>query len=905
MKRNMISLIGPGLAWLVILAPLLGGTAAAQEENSPAAVVLTLDELKAAGAERSSYLQQQYRPARIRTPRANLAVFRKEIAPILAKACLACHGPETQEGNIRIDTLNPDLVQGEDVSWWLEVMAVLNNGEMPPADADELADSDRSRLVEWLSSEIQVASAVRRAEEGHSSFRRMTRYEYNYTLQDLLGLPYNFAKDLPPEASSEDGFQNSSELLHMSGVQFETYRALARTALFRAVVQGPQPAMLHWGVTMEEAAEREWPGQAEQLEKVKEQFKDDPARQKQQLERLRASFRNPHGNTYYRDLSSGRTARANWAYYGARYAFAPQETPPPMPASFDHVAIIPRSRHLIVELGDRLPDEGIMRVRVRASRASIEEAGIPSLQLEFGWRASNEGQATIRVSAQDTPVEAGPDAPRVYQWDVPLGEIYPRNSMRNISKMGALPSPSEYIRFINSSVSQGDIQIDYVEVTTPVYDRWPPESHSRIFIESENRSDTPAYAREVLAGFMPRAWRRAVSRAELDQKVALFATLRPQCRSFEEAMVEVLATVLSSPRLLYLVPAEGAGGRAGRPGHPSLSDHELATRLAMFLWSSTPDRELLELAAGGQLGKADVLDRQVNRMLADPRSRRFSRHFVRQWLDMQLLEFLQVDPKIHPQFDPALKEAMLEEPVAFFYEILENNTSVLDFLHADYTMANERLALHYGLEGVLGNQFRRVPLEPGHQRGGLLAQAGLLAMNSDGVDSHPLKRGIWLLESLLNDPPPPPPPAVPEIDLADPEIARMTLKQRIENHRNHAACMSCHVKIDPWGIAFENFDAVGRWRTEINGEPVDASSLLFNSQELAGMDGLKRYLLQNRQDQFTRALVYKMTTYALGRPLVFADHSGLDQITANLRKQGDGLATMVTLIVHSDLFRSK
>jgi len=905
MKRNGTRLIGPGLAWLVVMAPLLGGTAAGQEENGPAAVVLTLDELKAAGAERSSYLQQQYRPARTRTPRANLAVFRKDIEPLLAKACHECHGPETQEGNIRIDTLNPDLLQGEDVSWWLEVMAVLNNGEMPPADADELADSDRSSVIEWLSSEIQVASAVRRAGQGHSSFRRMTRYEYNYTLQDLLGLPYNFAKDLPPEASSEDGFQNSSELLHMSGVQFETYRTLARKALFRAVVQGPQPAMLHWGVTMEDAAEREWPGQAEQLEKAREQFKDDPAKQKQQLERLRASFRNPHGNTYYRDLSSGRTARANWAYYGAKYAFAPQDTPPPMPVSFDHVAIIPRSRHLIVELGDRLPDEGMMRVRVRASRASIEQTGTPSLQLEFGWRASNEGRATIRVSAQDTPIEAGPDAPRVYQWDVPLGEIYPRNSVRNISKMGALPSPSEYIRFINSSVSQGDIQIDYVEVTTPVYDLWPPESHSGIFIESENRSDAEAYAREVLAGFMPRAWRRDVSRAELDQKVALFTTLRPQCHSFEEAMVEVLATVLSSPRLLYLVPADGAGGRAGRPGHPSLSDHELATRLAMFLWSSTPDGELLELAAGGQLGKADVLEGQVTRMLADPRCRRFSRHFVRQWLDMQLLDFLQVDRKIHPQFDPALKEAMLEEPVAFFHEILENNTSVLDFLHADYTMANERLARHYGLEGVLGNQFRRVPLEPGHQRGGLLAQAGLLAMNSDGVDSHPLKRGIWLLESLLNDPPPPPPPAVPEIDLADPEIAKLTLKQRIEDHRNHAACMSCHVKIDPWGIAFENFDAVGSWRTEINGEPVDASSLLFNSQELAGMDGLKRYLLENRQDQFTRALVYKMTTYALGRPLAFADHSGLDRITANLRKQGDGLATMVTLIVHSDLFRSK
>ena len=248
---------------------------------------------------------------------------------------------------------------------------------------------------------------------------------------------------------------------------------------------------------------------------------------------------------------------------------------------------------------------------------------------------------------------------------------------------------------------------------------------------------------------------------------------------------------------------------------------------------------------------------------------------------------------------------MLEEPVAFFHEVLQNNHSVLDFIHADYTMANERLARHYGLSDIYGNHIRRVQLGPRHRRGGLLTQAGLLAMNSDGKDSHPLKRGIWMLESLLNDPPPPPPPAVPEIDLADPEIAKLTLKQRIEDHRNHAACLSCHAKIDPWGIAFENFDAVGSWRTQIKGKPVDASSLLFNGQKLDGMDGLKRFLLENRQDQFVRAMVHKMTTYALGRPLTFGDRSNVDQITADLRKQGDGLATMVALIVTSELFRSQ
>ena len=377
-------------------------------------------------------------------------------------------------------------------------------------------------------------------------------------------------------------------------------------------------------------------------------------------------------------------------------------------------------------------------------------------------------------------------------------------------------------------------------------------------------------------------------------------------------MIEVLATVLSSPKFLYLdnrgvdlqpAVADGKTDEQSRSG--TLSQDELATRLSMCLWCSTPDDELLELAATTTLSDPEVLDSQVKRMLSDARSQRFSRHFVRQWLGMELLDFLDVDRKAYPQFDDALRQAMQEEPVAFFHDILQNNHSVLDFIHADYTMANERLAEHYGLNDIYGNDFRRVKLGPECRRGGLMTQSGLLAMNSDGKDSHPLKRGIWMLKCLLNDPPPPPPPAVPKIDLADPEIAKLTLKQRIENHRNDAACMSCHAKIDPWGIAFENYDAVGSWRTQVQGNPVDATSQLFNGQQLDGMDGLKRFLLKNRQDQFVRAMVYKMTTYALGRPLTFGDRSSVDHITAQLREQGDGLATMVSLILTSELFQSK
>ncbi len=276
----------------------------------------------------------------------------------------------------------------------------------------------------------------------------------------------------------------------------------------------------------------------------------------------------------------------------------------------------------------------------------------------------------------------------------------------------------------------------------------------------------------------------------------------------------------------------------------------------MFLWCSIPDEELLQLARDGRLGEATVLTGQVQRMLADPRSQRFSEQFVQQWLDMEQLEFINFKEHVR-NFDPLLKEAMQREPIELFAEMLSHNETVLNFIHADYALVNERLAKHYGIRNVYGNHFRRVSLNGDVKRGGLLTQAGTLAMNADFPDSHPLKRGKWLLVSLLNDPPPPPPPAVPQIDLANPEIAKMTLKERIEDHRNHAACMACHIKIDPWGIAFENYDALGQWRESIQGKPVDAASELFNKQSLDGIDGLKHYLLENRQDQFVGAWCIK------------------------------------------------
>ncbi len=869
-----------------------------------------MEQLKQLGRKRSRFLEAdrtKLDDSRSKTPEPKLAEFQSKILPILRDNCVECHGADTQEGNLRLDMLDPNLHTGKDVEWWTEIFAAVSKGEMPPADSKSMPDSDRANVVDWLANELHTASIVRRQSFSHSVFRRMTRYEFNYALQDLLGLPWDFAKDLPPEPKSAEGFRNTAEQLGMSVTQLETFHRLARQALYRTTVQGEKPSVVTWQILMDDVSRLEWDKEKKQVEKLKKELKDDEDKLKAELEKLEQKSTKPHNQAYFRNLQTGHTVASHWEYYEAKYAIAPKEKLDEPPTQIQQVAIIPAGRWLNIELGNRLPDEGTLRVRVRACRTSTDKEYLPSLQLHFGWQASNEGRALMRVSDQDLTITAAPNAAQFYQFVIPLGEIYPRNSVRKSSPMGVTPSPSEYIRLVNSSASPCDIQVDYVEVQAPVYEQWPPASHQRIFIANAAKRGEPEYAREVIAIFMRRAWRRAITDDELASKMKLFGKLRQDSGSFEEAVIETLATVLASPKFLYLAQPDDmqlGDSKAITTNRRKLNASELATRLAMFLWCSIPDDELLDLAANGQLLDAKVMEQQIQRMLSDTRSRRLAEQFVHQWLDLELLDFLNFQQHL-PNFDPLLKEAMQNEPIALFEEILRGNESVINFIHADYTMTNERLARHYGINEVHGNHFRRVPNQDQTRRGGLLTQAGLLSMNSDYPDSHPLKRGKWILVSLLNDPPPPPPPAVPQIDLTNPEIAKMTLKERIEDHRNQPACYACHLKIDPWGIAFENYDALGKWRDKVGEKPVDASSELSNHQKLDGMDGLKRYLLEHRQDQFVSAMVHKLTTFALGRTLKFADRADVDEITAQVRRNDDGLRSMISAIVASELFQTR
>lgn len=883
---------------LIITLLMLGITsdATAGDQDTP----VTLEAARVHGRTQSRFLKESIAETTATpsdaVPVSNVAAFRESVEPVLKKSCLACHGPEKSEGRLRIDQLNPDLLTGPDVERWREVFGAISKSEMPPEDATEyaLADVDRGRIVDWLSEELNNASLVRRNSKEHSSFRRLTNYEYNYALQDLLGSPYDLANKLPPESTSEDGFKNSSELLQMSVMQFQIYRETGLKALKRATVSGEHPPAVTYIVSMQEEFEK--------ATSKKEQAASDTGKKKRKPRNQHELFHLETGESV--PFSGGKTMPRDDGTPGTTKAVSPV------------VLVLPKSNELKLDLDRFLPDEGTMRVRIRAGRSTMNPDEYASLRLIFSAHTSNDANFSEVISDHDVPVTASADDPEFLHFDIQLADIQ-RNPFRHLET--TFPRRDEFLHIRNVSNAQDGedglhVLIDHVEIIAPYFEQWPPKTHTDIFFESDNRSDEQIYGREVLSRFLRRVWRRPVAPDEVDPFMALFAKYRPEFGSFEDAMVEVLATALATPEFLYLTQrattnvaidaesnrthqssGEGLTTSSTRP----ISEFEFASRLSLFLWSSIPDDELLNLAEQGKLREPEILKSQVHRMLADPRSERFATHFVEQWLGLDRMD------SVNHVADGSLKEAMLKEPVAFFEDVLKNNCSIMDFIHSDYAVVNERLASHYHIPHVYGPHFRRVPITPQTNRGGLLTGAAIMTMNSEGKDSHPLKRGVWMLKRVLDDPPPPPPPNVPEVDLTDPEILNMTLKERIINHRNHPACLSCHSRIDPWGIAFENYDALGAYRAHVNDQPIDATSELFNRQPLAGIEGLKRYLLMDRQDQFARAMVHKLTAYALGRPMSFADSADIDNMTSQLRRHEDRLSDLIQLITTSTVFNTK
>ncbi len=388
-------------------------------------------------------------------------------------------------------------------------------------------------------------------------------------------------------------------------------------------------------------------------------------------------------------------------------------------------------------------------------------------------------------------------------------------------------------------------------------------SRRKIFICHPSASlSENACAHKILATLARRAYRRPVTNADIAPLMKMYAEGRDGT-DFDQGIEAAVEAVLVSPEFLFMREGDPAGSKPGSVHR--ISDLELATRLSFFMWSSIPDEELLSTAEHKQLSKPAVLKREVTRMLKDPRAKALSENFAGQWLYLRRLEFQKPDKDAYPNFDIRLRQAMLTETQMFFDSVVHENRSVLDFLNADYTFLNQRLAEHYGIPGIYGTAFRRVKLDPNWHRGGLLGQGAILTVTSYNNRTSVVLRGKWILENLLADGPPPPPPNVPSLDDAK-NGKTLTVREQMELHRASPVCASCHTKMDPLGFSMENYDATGGWRTGYAGQKVDASAVLTDGTKFEGPTGLQGVLL-SRKDEFVDAFTQKLLTYALGRGL--------------------------------------
>jgi hypothetical protein len=539
----------------------------------------------------------------------------------------------------------------------------------------------------------------------------------------------------------------------------------------------------------------------------------------------------------------------------------------------------------------RAPVEG--RYRFRICHSAYQSAGKP---LTVAWYGGSFDKRSVAAHLLGC-------------FDLPAGEPTISEFIEKMPAKGTLkPIPYRFKQkgMVDSAGYQGPgIAVHWVEVEGPLIDAWPPAGFQRMVDGVDLANGTLADAEKVLRNFAPRAFRRPVTDQDITPYLALVRTALEEKKPFEQALRDGLKGMLCSPSFLFL---------REKPG--TLDEFALASRLSYFLWSSLPDDALFAAARAGKL-RAN-LHAQVERMLADPKAERFVTNFTGQWLGLRKIDATTPDKRFYPEFDDGLKFAMVKETQLFFRELLEHDLSVQNFVHSDFSMLNSRLAELYHVPGVEGQQLRKVTLPPDAHRGGLLGQAAILKITANGTTTSPVIRGNWVLGNLLGRPSPPPPADVPAIE---PDIrGATTIREQVAKHRAQESCAVCHDRIDPLGLALENFDVIGQWRTQYRiarlstskdgevrttgfqqGPPVDASATLAG-EEFTNVDELKKLLLEKPR-LVAHCVAEKLLVYGTGAPVTFADKVLLDDLVKT--SPTDGLRTLIHAVVQSPSFLNK
>jgi mono/diheme cytochrome c family protein len=540
--------------------------------------------------------------------------------------------------------------------------------------------------------------------------------------------------------------------------------------------------------------------------------------------------------------------------------------------------------------------------RLPATLAAGEAGGLAAfeegdyvIRAQLGIKAPAKGtlRAMLRIDGKDVkefavkPAAAANESTR-FETTVRMPAATQRVTIALLNPAKATPANAD----------AGGLLVQSLEIEGPFNPAPPkyPAVHTRLLAHKPGLAPREA-AKEIVARFAAKAFRRPLRAGEVDKPLAFFDASQQRGEQFELGIKAALYRVLMSPDFLFRIEMDPPGAKPDQAY--TINEHELASRLSYFLWNSMPDDELMALAGKGQL--RGNLAKQVARMVKDPKSDSFLQNFTEQWLTLRKLDLVSPDPGLFPAFDANLKEAMIRESTMFFAAIAREDRSVLQLLDANFTFVNEPLAKLYGIEGVSGESFVRVKTPA--NRGGVLTMASLLALNSNATRTSPVKRGKFILEEILNAPPPPPPPDVPALE--EGKQLTGTLRQVMEQHREKPMCASCHAKMDPLGFAFENFDAIGAWREkDAGGFPIDPSGVLPDGKTFHGAPGLKA-VLESKKELFLRSISHKMLTYALGRGVEYYDRPTIEQIVTALSKTDHRFSTLLLEIVQSDPFQKR
>ncbi|MBI4660940.1 MAG: DUF1592 domain-containing protein [Verrucomicrobia bacterium] len=867
---------------------------------------------------------------------AAASVMASERAPVvdrfLQEHCLECHDAETTKGGLDLTALKFDLANSTNFSKWVLVHDRVSAGEMPPKKKPRPAAAKLAAFTKSISSSLVAAERAQVVREGRATQRRLNRYEYENALRDLLHAPWLQVRDSLPEDGEAHRFNKVGESLDVSHVQMARYLSAADYALRQAMAP----------------------------------YADRP-----ETRTVRYYARDQRSYTGPMKFSVFNTApeRATFPVLGFQGQPDVRRGDAPITVGatnaelreLEGVGVVASAYEPIEPKFNQFRAPMAGRYKLRFNAYSVWVGPGPSNK----WFIPNLDDISkgrrhepVTITAETPPrllrklgdFDVTPE-PSVHELDVWLlaGEMIRPDAGRLFRSR---PGASRWQNPLAEKDGQPGVVFRWLEVEGPIYDQWPPAGHKLLFgglplvnrkVEANadaraernlvrtNRfgdrrftpppgvevvSDQPLRdAKRLLPEFIRHTYRRPASQAELTRFFPVVANALKLGNRFTDAVLAAYTAVLCSPEFICLEE---------KPGR--LDDYALASRLSFFLWNSPPDDELRRCAAKSELHKLSVLRAQTERLLSDPKSRRFVEAFLDYWLDLRKIVATAPDANLYGDYylDDLLTESALEETRLFFAELLRGDWPARHLVSSDFAVLNARLAAHYGLQPVQGVALRRTALPADSVRGGLLTQAAVLKVTANGTTTSPVLRGAWMMERILGQKPLPPPPSVPAVE---PDIrGAVTIRQQLDQHRTLESCSVCHAKIDPAGFALENFDVMGGWRDRYRAEggsapekglaksgqkfsfhyalPVDASGQLPDGRKFRDVREFKELLLADEK-QIARNLACQLAVYATGAPVRFSDREQIESILQRASSSHYGVRSLIHELVQSELFRSK